>query len=82
MNDKLPYPIPELLCWSDETRFLPSGSDAAVMWASGLGSTQTTPKHQHPSRSRAKFELQEESKGVSAWLDLLTNPVMERFYDC
>ena len=22
---------------------LPSGSDAAVMWASGLGSTQTTP---------------------------------------
>src|SRR5882724_8671395 len=24
-------------------RFLPSGSDATVMWANGLGSTQTTP---------------------------------------
>ncbi len=24
-------------------RFSPSGSDAAVMWAHGLGSTQTTP---------------------------------------
>jgi len=26
-----------------EKRFSPSGSDAAVMWAHGLGSTQTTP---------------------------------------
>ena len=26
-----------------EERLLPSGSDAAVMWANGLGSTQTTP---------------------------------------
>ena len=31
------------ICWTDEERFLPSGSDAAVMWANGLGSTQTTP---------------------------------------
>jgi hypothetical protein len=28
---------------SAEERFSPSGSDAAVMWAHGLGSTQTTP---------------------------------------
>ncbi len=26
-----------------EERLLPSGSDAAVMWANGLGSTQPTP---------------------------------------
>ncbi len=26
-----------------EERFLPSGSDAAFMWANGLGSSQTTP---------------------------------------
>src|SRR5206468_7039698 len=38
-----PYLMTEIICWTDEDRFLPSGSDAAVMWASGLGSTQTTP---------------------------------------
>jgi hypothetical protein len=44
LKDKLlcPYLMTEIICWTDEDRFLPSGSDAAVMWASGLGSTQTT----------------------------------------
>jgi hypothetical protein len=35
-------PVTESHCFEEE-RFLPSGSDASVMWANGLGPTQTTP---------------------------------------
>jgi hypothetical protein len=43
LKDDLLYPVLEIMPRRDERQFLPSGSDVAVMWASGLGATQTTP---------------------------------------
>ena len=76
------YPMTEIICWNDETRFLPSGSDAAVMWASGLGSTQTTPSTSTQAAPAPKVDCCTKVRTLSAWLELLTNPVTERFYDC
>jgi hypothetical protein len=84
LKDKLlyPYPMTELTCWTDEDRFLPSGSDAAVMWASGLGSTQTTPSTSTQAVPAPRVDCVIQVITLSAWLELLTNHLTERCYEC
>jgi hypothetical protein len=81
-KDKLLYLVPELICWTDETRILPSGSDAVAMWASGLGSTQTTPSTSTQAAPAPRIDCDTKVRMFNTWLDLLTNPVTEGFYDC
>jgi hypothetical protein len=81
-KDKLLYMVPELICWTDETRILPSGSDAVVMWASGLGLTQTTPSTSTQAAPAPRIDCDMKVRMFNTWLDLLTNPLTEGFYDC
>ena len=82
MKYQVLYPMTEIVCWNDESRLSPSGSDVAVMWASGLGSTQTTPSTSTQAAPAPKEDCSTKVRTLSAWLELLTNPVTERFYDC
>jgi hypothetical protein len=71
-----------LMCgYLQEKQLLPSGSDAAVMWANGLGSIQTTPGS---SAQAVPAPIVDRGTNVSmliAWLQL-TNQGLERHYDC
>jgi len=84
LKDKLlyQYPMTELIRWRDEDRFLPSGSDAAVMWASGLGSIQTTPSTSTQAAPAPTVDCRMQVITLSAWLELLTNHLTERCYEC
>ncbi len=84
MKDKLlyPYPMADVIRWTDEDGFLPSGSDAAVMWASGLGSTQTTPSTSTQAAPAPRVDCSTQVITLSAWLELLTNHLTERCYEC
>ena len=64
-----------------EERLLPSGSDAAVMWANGLGSTQTTPGSSAQAVPAPNVDRYTKFSTLIAWLQL-TNQGMERPYDC
>jgi hypothetical protein len=64
-----------------EQRLLPSGSDAAVMWANGLGSTQTTPGSSAQAVPAPIVNRSTTFSTLFAWLQL-TNQGMERPYDC
>lgn len=64
-----------------EERLLPSGSDAAVMWAIGLGSTQTTPGSSAQAVPAPNVDRYTKFSTLIAWLQL-TNQGMERPYDC
>jgi len=77
-------PMAEMICseGKDKERFLPSVSDAAVMWASSLGSTQTTPSISTQAAPAPPNVLDTQVIKLSAWLEFLTNRVMERRYDC
>jgi len=82
LKHELLYPMTEIICWKDESRFLPSDSDVAVMWASGLGSSQTTPSTSTQAAPAPRVDCSTKARTLNAWLELLTNPVTERFYDC
>ena len=64
-----------------EERLLPSGSDAAVMWANGLGSTQTTPGSSAQAVPAPIVDRSTKLSTLIAWLQL-TNQGLERHYDC
>jgi len=75
---------PQLRLLSDylrEERLLPSGSDAAVMWANGLGSTQTTPGSSAQAVPAPIVDRSTNLSTLIAWLQL-TNQGLERHYDC
>ena len=75
---------PQLRMVSDylqEERLLPSGSDAAVMWANGLGSTQTTPGSSAQAVPAPIVDRSTKLSTLIAWLQL-TNQGLERHYDC
>jgi hypothetical protein len=76
------YPMPEIGCCTDETRLLPSGSDAVVMWASGLGSSQTTPSTSTQAAPAPRVDDSKQIARLCTPLELLTIRVMERCYDC
>jgi len=82
LNEELLYAMADIVGWTDENRFLPSSRDAAVMWASGLGSTQTTPSTSTQAAPAPKTDCGMHVADVFAQLELLTNQVMERCYDC
>jgi hypothetical protein len=86
LKDKVfyPYPMTEMIRWTDTDadRLLPSGSDAPVMWASGLGSTQTTPSTSTQAAPAPKVDCSTQVIRLSAWLELLTNHLTERCYEC
>jgi hypothetical protein len=84
LKHKLIYPMTEIICWTDrdENRLLPSGSDVAVMWASGLGSTQTTPSTSTQAAPAPEVDCSMQVITLSAWLELLTNHLTERCYEC
>ena len=65
----------------EEERLSPSGSDAAVMWANGLGSTQTTPGSSAQAVPAPIVDREHKLSTLIAWLQL-TNQGMERPYDC
>jgi hypothetical protein len=69
--------------WSgrNEELILPGGSSAAIMWASGLGSTQTTPSAGAQAVPAPIVNQDTEFSTLFAWLQL-TNQGMERPYDC
>jgi hypothetical protein len=64
-----------------DQRILPSGSDAAVMWANGLGSTQTTPSTSTQAVPAPIVNRSTQLNTLIAWLQL-TNQGLERHYDC
>jgi hypothetical protein len=64
----------------DERR-LTSGSDAPVMWANGLGSTQTTPGSSAQAVPAPMVDRNTKLSTLIAWLQL-TNQGLERHYDC
>ena len=64
-----------------DERILPSGSDAPVMWANGLGSTQTTPSTSTQAVPAPIVDRNTELSTLIAWLQL-SNQVLERHYDC
>jgi hypothetical protein len=75
---------PQLRLVSDyllEERLLPSGSNAAVMWANGLGSTQTTPGSSAQAVPAPIVDRSTKLSTLIAWLQL-TNQGLERHYDC
>ena len=75
---------PQLRLVSDylqEERLLPSGSDAAVMWANGLGSTQTTPGSSAQAVPAPIVDRSTKLSTLIAWLQL-TNQELEQHYDC
>jgi hypothetical protein len=74
------YPMPEINCQRDETRLSPSGSNAVVMWASGLGSSQTTPSTSTQAAPAPRVDCSKQM--LCEQLELLTIRVMERCYDC
>lgn len=84
MKQKFLYPMTEMTeigyC-GNEDRFLPSGSNAAVMWVNGLGSTQTTPSTSAQAVPAPIVDRNTEFSTLIAWLQL-TNQVMERPYAC
>ena len=82
MNEELLSAMAEIFGWTDENRFSPSSRDAAVMWASGLGSTQTTPSTSTQAAPAPKTDCGMHVTDVFVQLELLTNQVMERCYDC
>jgi hypothetical protein len=84
LKDKLlySYPMTEMIRWTDENQFFPSGSDAAVMWASGLGSTQTTPSTSTQAAPAPRVDCSMQVATLCAQLEVLTIQVMERCYDC
>ena len=65
----------------EEERFLPSGSDASVMWANGLGPTQTTPSASAQAVPAPIVNRNTQLSTLVAWLQM-KNQVMERPYDC
>jgi hypothetical protein len=72
--------VSESNCLQEE-RILPSGSDAAVMWVHGLGSTQTTPSTSAQAVPAPIVDRSTPLSTLIAWLQL-TNQVLERPYDC
>jgi hypothetical protein len=64
-----------------ERQILPGGSGAAVMWANGLGSTQTTPSASAQAVPTPILVRDTQLSTFFAWLKL-TNQGMERPYDC
>jgi hypothetical protein len=64
-----------------QERFLPRGSDAAVLWANGLGSTQTTPGSSAQAVPAPIVDRSTKLSTLIAWLQL-TNQGLERHYDC
>jgi len=71
------YPVTGSNCFPE----LFSGSDAAVMWAHGLGPNQTTPSASAQAVPAPIVDRSTEWSTLMAWLQL-TNQVMERPYDC
>ena len=67
--------------YSQEERLSPSGSDAVVMWAHGLGSTQTTPSTNAQAVPAPMVDRSTNLGTLMAWLQL-TNQGLERHYDC
>ena len=65
----------------EQERFLPSGSDAAVMWANGLGSTQTTPSTSAQAAPAPIVDRKTQLSTLIKWLQM-TNQLTERPYDC
>jgi hypothetical protein len=86
LKDKLlyPYAMTEVIRWADpdHAQFLASGSDAVVMWVSGLGSTQTTPGTSTQAAPAPRVDCNIQVMTLSAWLELLTNHLTERCYEC
>jgi hypothetical protein len=74
------YLVSESTYLQDE-RLLPGGSDAAVMWANGLGSTQTTPGSSAQAVPAPIVDRSTNLSTLIAWLQL-TNQGLERHYDC
>jgi hypothetical protein len=64
-----------------EERLSPSGSDAAVMWANGLGINQTTPSTSAQAVPAPMVDRSTNLSTLMAWLQL-TNQGLERHYDC
>ena len=62
-------------------KLLPSGSDAAVMWASGLGSNQTTPNTSAQAVPAPIVNRKTQLSTLIKWLQM-TNQLTERPYDC
>ena len=78
----LKKPQPRMVSdYLQEGRLLPSGSDAAVMWANGLGSTQTTPGSSAQAVPAPIVDRSTKLSTLIAWLQL-TNQGLERHYDC
>jgi hypothetical protein len=74
------YLVSESTYLQDE-RLLPGGSDAAVMWVNGLGSTQTTPGTSAQAVPAPIADRSTKLSTLIAWLQL-TNQGLERHYDC
>jgi hypothetical protein len=74
------YLVSESTYLQDE-QLLPGGSDAAVMWANGLGSTQTTPGTSAQAVPAPIVDRSTKLGTLIAWLQL-TNQGLERHYDC
>ena len=70
-----------VLEYFQEAQLLPSGSDAAVMRAHGLGSTQTTPGSSAQAVPAPIVDRSTNLSTLIAWLQL-TNQGLERHYDC
>ena len=64
-----------------EKRISPGGNSAALMWANGLGSTQTTPSASAQAVPTPISFRDTQLSTFFAWLKL-TNQGMERPYDC
>jgi hypothetical protein len=64
-----------------ERQILSSGNSAALMWANGLGSTQTTPSTSAQAVPTPILVRDTQLSTFFAWLRL-TNHGMERPYDC
>jgi hypothetical protein len=64
-----------------ERQILPGGNSAAFMWATGLGSTQTTPSASAQAVPTPILVRDTQLSTFFAWLKL-TNQGMERPYDC
>jgi hypothetical protein len=70
-----------VLEYFQEAQLLPSGDDAALTWADGLGSTQTTPGSSARAVPAPIVDLSIELSTLIAWLQL-SNQGLERHYDC
>ena len=70
-----------VLEYFQEAQLLPSGDDAALTWADGLGSTQTTPGTSAQAVPAPIADRSTKLSTLIAWLQL-TNQGLERHYDC